>query len=177
MKKKVVIGITSSISAYKACDLSRLFVKAGYDVYTVITKNAAKLVSTLTLEALTGNPVYTDETLWEKREMGHIHLKEGAELFLVAPATANIIGKFAAGIADDILTTTFIAMKCPVVIAPAMNPDMFSSMPVQENLKKLQGWGVKVIEPAVGEVACGDTGKGKLPDIQLIFEEAIEAIK
>ncbi len=176
-KKKVVLGITSSISAYKACDLSRLFVKGGYDVHVVITENASKLVSTLTLEALTGNPVHTNETLWEKHEMGHINLKEGAALFLVAPATANIIGKFASGIADDIVSTTFLAMKCPVVLAPAMNPDMFSSRPVQENLKKLEGWGIKIIDPAEGVVACGDTGKGKLPEIEVIYREALNEIK
>lgn len=177
MKGKVVLGITSSISAYKACDLARLFVKDDYDVHVVITDNAAKLVSPLTLQALTGNPVHTNDTLWEKFEMGHINLKDNACLFLVAPATANIIGKFASGIADDIVTTSFIAMKCPVVISPAMNPDMFSSIPVQENLKKLKSWGIKVIEPAEGVVACGDTGKGKLPDIEVIFREAVNAIK
>ncbi len=176
MKKKIVLGVTSSISAYKACDLSRLFVKGGYDVHVVLTDNAMKLVSPLTLETLTGNPVYTNSVLWEQREMGHIYLKQDASLFLIAPATANIIGKFACGIGDDLLSTTFLAIKCPTIVAPAMNPDMYSSKPVQANLARLREWGVKIIEPAEGLVACGDSGKGKLPQIEKIYEEAIDVL-
>ncbi len=177
MKKKIVLGISSSISAYKACDLSRLFVKGGYDVHAALTDNAMKLVSPLTLETLTGNPVYTNDILWEKREMGHITLKQDAALFLVAPATANIMGKFACGIGDDLLSTAFLGMTCPVVLAPAMNPDMYCSKPVQANIARLKEWGVKIIEPHEGPVACGDVGKGKLAPIEKIYEEAINVIE
>jgi len=175
--KKIVLAVSSSISAYKSCDLARLFVKDGYNVHVCLTEHAAKLVSPLTLEALTGNAVYSDETLWEKRQMGHIALKEGASLFLTAPATANIIGKFANGIADDLVSTTFLAMTCPVMIAPAMNPYMFAHRAVQENIAKLKGWGVHVVEPESGPVACGDEGKGRLADINVIFEAARNVIK
>lgn len=174
--KKIVLAVSSSISAYKSCDLSRLFVKAGYDVHICLTDHAAKLVSPLTLEALTGNPVYSNETLWEKRQMGHIALKDGASLFLAAPATANIIGKFAGGIADDLVSTTFLAMTCPVMVAPAMNPNMFAHPAVQENIAKLKGWGIHIVEPEAGLVACGDEGKGRLADINVIFEAACNVI-
>ena len=175
--KKIVIGVSSSISAYKSCDLVRLFVKDGFDVFVTLTENAAKLVSPLTLQALSGNPVYTDQTLWEKREMGHISLKDDALLFLVAPATANILGKFANGIADDIVTTTFLAMKCPVLMAPAMNPNMYSHWAVQENIEKLKGKGVLFVEPDSGVVACGDEGQGKLADIEKIYRKALDVIE
>ena len=167
--KKVIIGVCSSISAYKAYDLTRLFVKDGYDPHIIITENALNLVSPLTFETLSRNPVYTESFTKERREMGHISLKENAALFLVAPATANIIGKFASGIADDLLSTTFLSVKCPVMIAPAMNPNMFSHIAVQENIEKLKKWGVHFVEPAVGEVACGDNGQGRLAEITDIF--------
>lgn len=175
--KKIVIGVSSSISAYKACDLVRLFVKGGFNVFVTMTENAAKLVSPLTLQALSGNPVYTDETLWEKKEMGHIALKDNADLFLVAPATANILGKFANGIADDIVTTTFLAMKSPVLMAPAMNPNMYSHWAVQENIEKLKSRGVLFVEPESGVVACGDEGQGKLADIDRIYRMSLDVIK
>jgi len=175
--KKIVLAVGSSISAYKSCDLARLFVKGGYDVYAVLTMNATKLVSPIALEALTGHPVYTDETLWEKHEMGHITLKDDAALFLAAPATANMLGKFANGIADDMVSTTFLAMKCPILIAPAMNPNMYSHPAVQFNIEKLKGWGFKFVEPEVGLVACGDTGKGRLADINIIYEAAVSVIE
>ncbi|HOP64239.1 MAG TPA: flavoprotein [Spirochaetota bacterium] len=175
--KKVVLAVGSSISAYKSCDLARLFVKGGYNVYVALTDNAAKLVSPLALEALTGNPVYTNATLWEKREMGHIALKDGASLFLAAPATANMIGKFANGIADDLVSTTFLALECPALIAPAMNPNMYASPAVKMNRERLAGWGVKFIEPETGLVACGDEGKGRLADINTIYEAACNVIE
>ena len=175
--KKIVLAVSSSISAYKSCDLARLFVKGGYDVHVVLTDNATKLVSPLALEALTGNPVYSNETLWVKRQMGHINLKDDAALFLAAPATANIIGKFACGIADDIVSTTFLAMICPVLIAPAMNPNMYNHPAVKLNIEKLRGWGIKFVEPDSGIVACGDEGQGKLADINRIYEVACGVIE
>ena len=174
--KKVILAVGSSISAYKSCDLARLFVKGGYDVFAVLTENATKLVSPMTLEVLTGNPVYTDKTLWEKHEMGHITLKDDASLFLAAPATANMIGKFANGIADDVVSTTFLAVTCPVLIAPAMNPNMYSHKAVQANIQRLKDWGFKFVEPDKGLVACGDEGIGKLADINTIYEVAVDVI-
>lgn len=174
--KKIIFGVSSSISAYKACDLTRLFVKSGYTVNHILTENAKNLVTPLTLETLSGNPVYTDSFAREKREMAHIELKRDAVLFLVAPATANIIGKFASGIADDLLSTTFLSVKCPVVIAPAMNPDMWTHIAVRANIDRLKSWGVIFIEPEEGEVVCGDEGTGKLAAIEKIYETAVNAI-
>ncbi len=175
--KKIILGISSSIAAYKACDLTRLFVKGGYSVHTVITENALHLVAPLTLEILSGNPVYSESFVRGNRMMGHITLKDDASLMVVAPATANIIGKFANGIADDLVSTTFMAVDCPVVIAPAMNPNMWNHRPVQENIAKLKSWGITFVDPDYGEVACGDTGQGKLAEIEKIYEVAVNAIK
>ncbi len=174
--KKIILGISSSIAAYKACDLVRLFVKAGYSVHTVATENALHLVSPLTLEVLSGNPVYSEQYASERREMQHIELKTDAALFLVAPATANIIGKFAHGIADDLLSTTFLSVTCPVLMAPAMNPHMYCHPAVKENIARLKTWGVKFVDPVFGEVVCGDEGAGKLADVETIFRAAVDAI-
>ncbi len=174
--KKIILGITASISAYKACDLARNFVKEGYDVHVVITNHALKLITALTFETLTGNKVYTEDGCWERGEMGHIELKDDAALYVIAPATANIIGKLANGIADDLVSTTFLSVKCPVLVAPAMNPNMYSHWSVQENIKKLSEHGVKFVEPTEGLVACGDEGKGKLAEVEDIFKVAIDVI-
>jgi len=174
--KKIILGVSSSISAYKAYDLARLFVKDGFSVHTVLTENALNLVSPLTFETLTGNPVYTYSYARDRREMGHISLKDDASLFLVAPATANVIGKFANGIADDLLSTTFLSVDCPVMIAPAMNPNMYGHRAVQDNMAKLKSWGVFFVEPETGIVACGDEGQGKLADIETIFKAAKNAL-
>ncbi|MBN2039401.1 MAG: phosphopantothenoylcysteine decarboxylase [Spirochaetes bacterium] len=170
--KKIILGISSSISAYKACDLTRLFVRDGYSVFPLLTENAAQLVSPLALEVLSGNSVYAETFPSERREMVHIELKKDADLFLVAPATANIIGKMANGIADDLLSTTYLSVKCPVLLAPAMNPDMWSHPAVQANIEKLKERGVNFIDPASGLVACGDEGTGRLADINDIFNAA-----
>ncbi len=175
--KKIILGVSSSIAAYKAYELTRLFVKNNYSVFNVLTANSLNIVTPLTFETLSGNPVYTDSFSRDRREMGHIELKENTDLFVVAPATANIIGKFAGGIADDLLSTTFLSVTCPVLIAPAMNPNMYNHRAVQENMLKLKSWGVKFIEPDTGIVACGDEGKGKLADIEKIYEAAVSAIK
>ena len=174
--KKIILGISSSIAAYKACDLTRLFVKAGYSVFPVLTENATRLITPLTLETLSGNKVYSGTFNRDWDEMAHITLKEGASLFLVAPATANIIGKFANGIADDLLSTTFLSVECPVVIAPAMNPGMWKHSAVQDNIAKLKSWGVIVVDPEEGAVACGDEGAGRLAAIERIFKVAVDGI-
>jgi phosphopantothenoylcysteine synthetase/decarboxylase len=170
---KLILGISSSISAYKA----RLFVKNGDSVYTVVTQNSLNLISPLTFETLTGNPCYHDSFAYDRREMGHIALKENADVFLVCPATANVIGKMANGIADDLLTTTYLSVTCPIIIAPSMNPTMYSHPAVQENIECLIKRGVHVIEPQEGEVVCGDSGRGKLADIAKIFNKVIDVVK
>jgi phosphopantothenoylcysteine synthetase/decarboxylase len=177
MKKKIILGISSSIAAYKACDLVRLLMKDGFSVFPVLTRNATHLVSPLALETLSGNPALSEMFYGEKQGWGHIELKKDASLLLVAPATANIIGKFAGGIADDLLSTTFLAVECPVVVAPAMNPAMYRHPAVQRNISLLKSWGVKIVEPGEGEVACGDWGTGKLADVDSIYRAAKDAIK
>jgi len=177
MNKKIILGICSSIAAYKACDLVRLFVKDGYSVFPVLTEHAGHLVSPLALETLSGNPALSAMFSGERQGWGHIELKKDAALLLVAPATANIIGKFAGGIADDILSTTFLTVECPVMMAPAMNPAMYNHPAVRGNIAKLKSWGVHVVEPAEGEVACGDWGTGKLADVEIIFKAALDVIK
>ncbi|MCU0847129.1 MAG: phosphopantothenoylcysteine decarboxylase [Spirochaetes bacterium] len=174
---KIILGISSSIAAYKACELTRMFVKAGHSVYCVLTENALNLVSPITLENLSGNPVYSDYFSRERREMGHIELKNDASLLLVAPATANIIGKFANGIADDLLSTTFISVNCPVIMAPAMNPNMYGHPAVRANIERLKSWGVGFVDPGEGAVACGDEGYGRLADLDRIFKAAMDAVK
>ncbi len=175
--KKIILGVTASIAAYKACDLTRLFKKAGYSVFVVMTENAKELVTPLTFETLSGNPVYSDNFVKNMKEMGHIELKKDALLFLVAPATANIIGKFANGIADDLISTTFLSVTCPVMIAPAMNPNMWAHPALQQNIKRLKSWGALFISPEKGKVACGDEGEGRLAPIEKIFKAAENAVK
>ena len=174
---KLILAISSSIAAYKSYDLARLFVKNGDSVYTVVTQNSLNLISPLTFETLTGNPCYHDSFVRDRREMGHITLKENADLFLVCPATANVIGKMANGIADDLLTTTYLSVTCPVIVAPSMNPAMYMHPAVQENIERLIKRGVHIISPCEGKAVCGDLGKGKLADITEIFNKVIDVVK
>ena len=174
----VVLGVTGGIAAYKACELLRLLQKQGIDVYVVMTKHACQFVAPLTFETLSGHPVAVDTferpATWE---VEHIALAKRADLFLIAPATANIIGKMACGIADDMLSTTVMATKAPVMIAPAMNTGMWESAAVQQNIKTLIGRGVHVVTPATGHLACGDSGAGKLEDVAVIAERALEVLR
>ena len=174
---KLILGISSSIAAYKSYDLARLFVKNGDSVYTVVTQNSLNIISPLVFETLTGNPCYHDSFVHERREMGHISLKENVGLFLICPATANVIGKMANGIADDLLTTTYLSVTCPVIVAPSMNPAMYAHIAVQENIERLMKRGVHIIEPYEGRVVCGDSGKGKLADITEIYNKVIDIVK
>lgn len=176
-KKKIIIGITASIAAYKTCELIRKFVNNNYNVVAIMTKNSQELITPLTIETLTGNKVYTDTFVTENRDMGHISVRENASLLLVAPATANIIAKFANGIADDLLSTTFLSVACPTLIAPAMNPQMWEHSATQQNINTLKGWGINMVEPETGKVVCGDLGKGKLATIEEIYNESIQIIK
>ncbi len=164
-EKNILIAVSGSIAAYKICDLVRSLVKQGYPVRVVMTKNAERFVGRVTFEALTGHKVYSSE--WEEG-MVHIDLKNLAAIYAVMPATANTIGKMANGIADDIVSSTYLAATCPVLVAPAMNPGMYTNAAVQRNLKQLGEDGVQIVDPGSGEVICGDTGQGKMADIAVL---------
>ena len=175
--KKILIGITGSIAAYKIASLVSLLIKRKADVHVIMTNNATKFISPLTFETLTGNKVHTDTfDLSPDQSIHHITLNKNCDLFLIAPATANIIGKIVHGIADDMLTSTFIAYNGKKMVAPAMNCIMFENQINQDNLKLCQKYGIKVIEPAEGRLACGDTGKGKLPEPEFLLNEIIYEI-
>ncbi|MBI4745179.1 MAG: bifunctional phosphopantothenoylcysteine decarboxylase/phosphopantothenate--cysteine ligase CoaBC [Deltaproteobacteria bacterium] len=174
--KNIVLGITGGIAAYKACELTRLMVKSGANVNVIMTKGAAEFVTPLTLQTLSRNPVHTDLfSLTQEAEVGHISLADRADLFVIAPATANLIGKIANGIADDLLTTTIMATKVPVLLAPAMNCNMYENPIVQENMNKLKGYGYNFIDSETGELACGYEGKGRMAEPGDILER-IEVI-
>ena len=170
-EKTVVLGITGGISAYRACDIVRLMIQDGATVHVVMTKAALQFITPLTLQTLSQNMVVTDlfDLITESR-IGHISLAQGADLLLVSPATANIIGKFANGIADDMLSTLYLATEAPTVMAPAMNEKMFKNIVVQDNIRKLRDRGVFIVDPAWGELACGDTGWGRLAPVEQIVE-------
>lgn len=161
--KRIVLGVTGGIAAYKACELTRLFKKAGAEVRVVMTENAAKFVSPLTFETLSGNQVNTDsfERAWE---IGHIALAKWAELMVIAPATANVMAKISAGICDDLLTTTVMAMPCPVLLAPAMNCVMWRSAANQANVETLKRRGFYFAGPETGSLACGDADVGRMAE-------------
>jgi phosphopantothenoylcysteine decarboxylase/phosphopantothenate--cysteine ligase len=170
--KTVVLGVAGGIACYKAVELVRLLVKAGLRVQVIMTRGALEFVTALTFQTLSGHPVATETfNLTQESEIGHINLADSADLFVVAPATANIIGKIANGIADDLLTTVIMATQAPVLIAPAMNIHMYENPILQENLRKLGRVGYHILEPAEGFLACGYEGKGRLPDPEKIADE------
>ena len=178
MKKPcVVLGVTGGIAVYKACELLRLLQKRGIDVFVVMTQNACRFVAPLTFETLSGHPVAVDTfdrpQTWE---VEHIALAKRADLFLIAPATANIIGKMACGIADDMLSTTVMATRAPVLVAPAMNTGMWENAAVQQNVETLRARGVEIVAPVSGHLACGDSGAGKLEDVEVIAKRACEML-
>ena len=163
--KTVVLGVTGSIAAYKIANLASSLVKKGANVHVIMTKNATNFINPITFETLTGNKCLVD-TFDRNFEFSveHVSLAKQADIFMVAPASANVIGKIANGIADDMLTTTIMACKCHKVISPAMNTNMFENPIVQDNLEKLRNYGYEVIDPASGYLSCGDTGAGKMPE-------------
>jgi len=168
--KNIVLGISGGIAAYKSCDLTRMLVKNGANVHVVLTEAAKKFVTPLTLQTLSGNPVYQDMfSLIEEKDIGHISLAEQADLILVAPATANIIAKVANGICDDLLTTVICASNAPVLFAPSMNTNMWENLITQKNIRALKEFNYKFIEPESGELACGTEGKGRLPELERII--------
>jgi len=168
--KRILLGISGGIAAYKTPELIRLFVKAGAEVKVITTEHALEFVTRLTLQTVSKNAVYSN-TFEESNEYSteHIALNDWADVLLVAPATANILGKFAGGIADDALSTTYLAFEKPVFVAPAMNCKMWAHPAVQENMDKLHNLGVRFIESTEGELACGDVGKGRMEEPIVIF--------
>lgn len=171
-KKTVVIGVCGGIAAYKACDIVSKLKKLDLNVHVIMTKSACEFVAPMTFQTLSQNFAITDMFEEPKTwDVEHISLAKKADTFLIVPATANVIGKIAGGIADDMLTTTVMATKAPVIIAPAMNTNMYENPIVQDNIEKLKGYGYKLVEPASGRLACGDLGRGKLADVDDIVHE------
>ena len=171
--KQILLGVTGGIAAYKAVELLRLLIKAGAEVQVVMTRHAQEFVGALTFQTLSGNPVHTELfNLIQERDIGHISLADRADLCLVAPATANVVGKLANGIADDLLTTTLMATKAPVLLVPAMNVNMWENPLYRENQARLERHGYHFMAPVSGDLACGWQGEGKLPDPAAIFDYA-----
>ena len=177
MQKNVVLGVTGGIACYKSCEIVSSLVKLGINVDVIMTKNATEFVAPLTFETLSHRPVVTDtfdrNHPWE---VGHVSLAKKADLFVIAPATANIIGKIACGIADDMLSTTVMATKSKVLLAPAMNTAMYENEAVQQNIAVLKKRGFLFIEPVSGRLACGDVGKGKMAEPKDIVDEIVRQL-
>lgn len=176
-KKTVILGVSGSIAAYKIAYLASSLVKLHADVQVIMTKNATEFITPVTFESLTGNKCLVD-TFDRNFEFSveHVALAKKADIFMLAPATANVIAKAACGLADDMLTTTFLACKCPKYISPAMNTQMYENPITQDNLKRCQDYGMHVIDPAVGYLACGDTGAGKMPEPAVLLDYIIHEI-
>jgi phosphopantothenoylcysteine decarboxylase/phosphopantothenate--cysteine ligase len=175
--KNIVLGVTGGIAAYKAADLCSRLIKAGAHVDVMMTRHATEFIQPLTFQTLTGNPVVVEQfetpVHWE---LAHISLSQKADLFAIVPATANMIGKMANGIADDFISTSYLATTAPVLVAPAMNTKMYDHPAVQANLDRLESHGVMVLNTAEGRLACGDIGKGKLPPVENIFAHMERAL-
>ena len=175
--KEIVLGVTGGIAVYKAVELLRLLTKAGAVVHVVMTRAATEFVTPLTFQTLSGQPVHLELfNLISEQRIGHITLAERADLFLIVPATANFIGKIASGIADDLLSTTVMATRAPVLFAPAMNVNMYRNPIYQENEARLKSHGYLFVPPVSGMLACGWEGEGKLQDPEVILEEAVAAL-
>ena len=171
--KEIVLGVTGGIAAYKACEIVRVLRKEGAGVRVILSASGARFITPLTLQTLSKNPVYTDLfDLITESEIGHISLAQRANLLLIAPATANILGKIRGGIADDMLSTVVMATAAPVLLAPAMNTRMYASAAVRENVEVLRERGFTFVEPDEGELACGTVGPGRLADTEKIVEMA-----
>lgn len=175
--KTVLLGVTGSIAAYKTASLASALKKLHADVHVLMTQNAVNFINPITFETLTGNKCLVD-TFDRNFEYSveHVSLAKKADVVMIAPASANVIGKIAHGIADDMLTTTVMACRCRKIVAPAMNTNMFENPIVQDNMKILENYGYKVISPAVGYLACGDTGAGKMPEPELLLEYILQEI-
>jgi phosphopantothenoylcysteine decarboxylase/phosphopantothenate--cysteine ligase len=175
---KITLGVCSSVSLYKACEIIRGFQKEKFQVQVILTKNASRLISPLLFSALSGQKAFVDPFDEEySDEIPHVDLAKETSLLLVAPATANMIGKFASGVADDFLSTFYTASNCPVLIAPSMNEAMYLHRQTQENIQKLRAMGVRFVEPEKGYLACKDIGWGRLAAPEKIVEEGLRLIK
>ena len=175
--KTILLGVTGSIAAYKIAYLASALVKAGAKVHVLMTQNATNFINPITFETLTGNKCLIDT--FDRNfqfSVEHVSLAKEADVFMVAPASANVIGKLAHGIADDMLTTTFMACTCPKIISPAMNTRMYENPITQDNLEILEHYGMEVIRPASGYLACGDTGAGKMPEPETLFEYILRTV-
>ena len=171
--KNIVLGVTGSIAAYKACDLAREFMRKGASVTVVMTPEAKHFVTPITFQALTHNPVHHDPSFSHTPSgMDHIELAKKADLFLIAPATAHTIAKLAHGLADDLISILALTMRSAVAVVPAMNTNMYHHAAVQANMKKIQDLGYKLIHPDQGELACGDIGEGHIADLDTIIKSA-----
>ena len=174
--KTVLLGVTGSIAAYKIASLASMLVKQGAKVHVLMTEHAVNFINPITFETLTGNKCLVDT--FDRNfqySVEHVALAKRARAFLIAPASANVIAKVAHGLADDMLTTTFLACQCPKIIAPAMNTRMYENPILQDNLKICEGYGMEVITPADGYLACGDTGAGKMPEPEELFDYILKA--
>ncbi len=168
--RTIVLGVTGSIAAYKIASLASMLVKQHASVHVIMTQNATNFINPITFETLTGHKCLVDT--FDRNfefQVEHVSLAKAADLMLIAPASANVIGKMAHGIADDMLTTTVLACKAPIYVSPAMNTNMYENPIVQDNLRTLEQYGMKVIDPASGYLACGDTGAGKMPEPETLF--------
>lgn len=175
--KHVLLGVTGSIAAYKIANLASMLVKLNADVHVIMTKNAEQFISPVTFETLTGNKVIDDT--FERNSgyhVAHIAMAAEADIVMIAPATANVIAKLAHGIADDMLTSTMLACTAPILLSPAMNTHMYDNPVTQENMRKLESLGYQLIEPAAGHLACGDTGKGKMPEPEMLLDCILQEI-
>lgn len=176
--KHIVLGVTGSIAAYKIAYLASMLKKQEADVTVIMTKNAENFINPITFETLTGNKCLVDT--FDRNfqyNVEHVSLAKKTDVFLIAPASANVIAKAAHGIADDMLTTTLLACQCPKLFAPAMNTRMYQNPIVKDNLETLKRYGMEIITPATGYLACGDTGEGKMPDPDILFEYIVKALK
>lgn len=175
--KTIVIGVSGSIAAYKAASLVSMLVKAGASVEVMMTKNATNIINPITFETLTGHKCMVDtfDRNFEFK-VNHVSLAQRADLFMIAPATANVIAKVANGLCDDMLTTSFLAACCVKLISPAMNTAMYENAITQDNMEKCRHYGMKIIEPASGYLACGDTGKGKMPEPETLFAHIVHEL-
>lgn len=176
--KHIVLGVTGSIAAYKIASLASMLKKQKADVTVIMTQNATNFINPITFESLTGNKCLVDTFDRNfQHSVEHVSLAKQTDVFMIAPASANVIAKAAHGLADDMLTTTLLACQCPKIFAPAMNTRMFQNPVMQDNLKILEHYGMEVIAPAAGYLACGDTGEGKMPEPELLLEYIIKALK
>lgn len=175
--RHIVLGVTGSIAAYKIASLASMLVKKRADVTVIMTHNATNFINPITFESLTGNKCLVDT--FDRNfefQVEHVSLAKQTDVFLVAPASANVIAKAAHGIADDMLTTTLLACQCPKIFAPAMNTRMYQNPIVRDNIEKLKEYGMEVITPAAGYLACGDTGEGKMPEPEVLYEAVLRAL-